>query len=785
MIKIINDFFHLETQNTAYIFSKSLSGLLLHHYYGKKITICDYQSVMQKLDGGQGTSNLYEGINNAFIDVMDLEISAFGKGDYREAMISLSNENRGYTNNFKYIGYEMVSEKQEDLPMSYGADQTLRIDLFDSSLRIRLELYYKVFERSDVICKYAKVINESQETYIIHRLMSSQLDLKNTHPIMMTFDGAWSTERHLNEKLLTSGITINDSKHGVSSNKHNPLFILRQQQTTEDSGEAYGFNLVYSGNHAGILEVTPNERIRILQGINPATFEWKLKPNDVFCAPEALLTYTHNGLNQLSHQMHDFVNNHIVRGLWKNKKRPVLINNWEATYFNFNEKKLLELAKKASQVGIELFVLDDGWFGKRNNDKTSLGDWFVNSQKLPHGLGYLCDQINQMKMMFGLWVEPEMINEESELYRLHPEYAIRLPDQKPSLGRNQMVLDLTNPNARDNLVQQLSAIFSSCNIEYVKWDFNRNLTDLFGSTLSNQKEFLHRYMMGLYDVLSRLTSRFPHILFESCASGGNRFDLGMLCFMPQIWTSDDTDYNERLAIQTGTSYGYPLSTMGAHVSDIPNHQTLRNTSLSSRFNLASFGVLGYELDLTSLSNDELEQVKSQISFYKEQRKLYQYGRFYRSHPTIFTSNRTTFYCVDSIQNQAIVGFFQSLIHPNQSEDVLFVKGLHDQTLYQLKTKTQKVNIEIFGGLINLILPIRIKLNGKIHRLICKLYQMKGEQDDCLVYGEQLRYGGIRLTQQFMGTGFNDRVRVLGDFGSRLYIIKPFVKKEYKLKKQSK
>lgn len=769
MITFKNDIIHLTTNHTAYIMKVTPSGLLLHNYYGPKVEFVSFEIIEQKLDGGVGNACLYEGVDQAFLDNLDLELSFIGKGDFRESLLSLYHDELGFVNNFKYQGYELISDQKEVLPKSFNPDQVLRIDLYDEYFQVKLELYYKIYEASDVITKYLKVINQSDKTITINRLLSNQLDLPDHDYVMMTFDGAWSKERHLHEKRIESGIYISDSKCGTSSETHNPFFILRRPNTCEDSGEAIGFNLVYSGNHLNLLETTATKKLRVLTGINDHAFKLLLHPQETYMAPEAVLTYTKSGLNQLSQNMHDFINHHIIKPQWQNYIRPILINNWEATYFNFNEKKLVQMAKIAAGLGIELFVLDDGWFGKRNDDKSSLGDWFVNYDKLPSGLKGLSEKINQLGMKFGLWVEPEMISVNSKLYREHPEYAVAIPGVKPSVGRNQLLIDLTNPEVRKYLVETLSNVFASCNLDYVKWDFNRKITDIYGSTLSCQGEFFYHYYLGLYEVIDTLTTKFPKILFEACASGGSRFDLGLMCYMPQVWTSDDTDYYERLLIQTGTSYGYPQSTMGCHVSAVPNHQTLRNTPLSSRFNLACFGVLGYELDVTALNNEELVQVKKQVALYKKYRELLQFGRFYRGHKSIYHENNTYFYVHNG--TEGVIGFFQGLIHPCMPEDVIKVCGLQKDVIYEVKNKKERVNIKVFGGLINLVLPIKIKLNGKIHHLISKVYRPHNGNECYRLYGETFEEAGIRLKQQFMGTGFNEKVRVVGDFGSRLYFIK--------------
>lgn len=769
MIEVRGNFFHIQTANTSYVFSKTASGLLLHNYYGPKVNFLNFENITQKLEGGAGTSILYEGNENLHMDLLDLEYSMVGIGDFREAAITLYHKNFGHSGSFKYQDYKIITSDNSPLPSSYGEEEVLCVTLFDEVTKMKLELFYKVFPQTDVISRYAKLTNLSTETFTLLRFFSTQIDFSETDYVMMTFEGAWAKERHLVEKELVSGIYINDSKTGGSSNKANPLVILRKKNTDEDNGACYGFNLIYSGNHKATVEVTPQHKLRFLMGINDHAFNFLLHPESEFVTPEAVMTYTNQGLNKLSQNFHDFVNIHIVRGKYKQQIRPVLLNSWEGNYFNFDEKRIIKLAKKAKEVGIELFVLDDGWFGKRNDDTSSLGDWDVNYKKLPHGLSGLAKKINNLGLDFGLWVEPEMINEDSELYRLHPDWAVQIPGRKPGVGRNQLVLDLTNKEVRDFLISKLKEVFSSCNVKYVKWDYNRNISDMYGKTLENQGEFFHRYMLGFYEIMEELTKTFPDILFEGCASGGNRFDLGMLCYFPQIWTSDDTDYLERIYIQTGTSYGYPPSAITNHVSAVPNHQTLRVTPLSSRFNLACFGNLGYELNLLDLSAEELREIKAQIRFYKARRELFQYGRFYRSNRSIFKDNSTYFYMVSPENDKAALGFFQGLVHPALKEDRVYVQGLNEG-IYTFRNKEEKHNLKKFGGLINYVSPIRIKVNGKIHNLISRVYKLKGEMETYTVSAEMLKHSGIRLFSQFTGTGFGSKVRVLGDFGSRIYLI---------------
>jgi alpha-galactosidase len=561
---------------------------------------------------------------------------------------------------------------------------------------------------------------------------------------------------------------INDSKSGVSSADHNPCIFL-----TKENGETIGMNLIYSSNHRELVETSPYGKVRVLTGINPATFSWVLAPQDRFQTPEAILTYSPDALNGASQNFHHFINNHIIRGPWKFRERPVLINNWEATYFKFTEDKLINLAKESANLGIELFVLDDGWFGLRNDDTTSLGDWTVNPKKLPSGLENLSLEVHRLGMMFGLWVEPEMVSIESQLYKKHPDWMIAIPGRRPSVGRNQYILDLTRPDVRDYLFKQLSDVWHFANVNYIKWDMNRVFSDMYSTNreMKDHGEFFHRYILGLYELLEKLTAAFPNVLFESCASGGNRFDLGMLCYMPQTWTSDNTDALSRLYIQEGTSCGYPLSTMGSHVSDSPNHQTLRRTDLESRFNIAAFGVLGYELDVTKLKGQQKDAIKAQIAFYKAHRALLQYGTFTRVKLANSTSNQVVWAVASQDKSELLVLFAQKLNPSNPGSDKLRIEAVDLNAVYEVFPRQQRIDIKMFGNLLNQVSPLPITEGGIAQDTISKAVTLDSEVEHYRVTGEQVAWAGIKLNQQFGGTGYDAMTRVLGDFGSRIYIFK--------------
>lgn len=779
MIRTNEKGFILETENTSYIIGIR-SGLLLENlYYGRRISENnDFLACMEKFGNEYGNSILnYQNETNSFVtcDNLSMEYSFAGTGDYRELPLETIMPDFTSSQRFYYKDYQIYDgifseTKNTKMPHAHGDEsvQTLELVLEDKMFSLELKLVYTVFPKEDVITRRTVLINNGMQKIAIEKIMSMQLDLPETNYKLVTFDGLWTRERHKNTKELVSGAYINESTTGASSNRHNPFICLEKEGCTNDLGECFGFNLIYSGNHYESVEVSPYEKIRILMGIQPKQFSWELNQKEVFYTPEAVLCFSHEGSNDLSQKLSKFTRKHIINSRWEESERPILVNNWEATYFDFNKSKILAIAKEAKELGIEMFVLDDGWFGDRNDDKKGLGDWFVNEKKMGGSLQDLAEKINKMGLDFGLWMEPEMVNENSELYQTYPEWAVKIPERETYLGRNQLVLDYTNPQVCNYIVETICKILASANISYVKWDMNRHITDAYSPTLGNrQKEFHHRYILGVYDVMGRIVSEFPEILFESCASGGNRFDLGMLYYMPQTWTSDDTDVNERVAIQEGTSYGYPISSMGAHVSAAPNHQTLRKSSIETRFSIACFGLLGYELDLTKLTGQEKKIVKNQVEFYKKYRKTLQFGDFYRE--KIHNGN-TIWASVAPDKNQAIALLYQSLAKPNSSSDILRVPGLNPLARYHIKVRKIAVSIKEFGSLVNMVSPVHITEDGLMQSLVNKVYMMEGEDEEYTVSGDLLMYAGIKLKQRFIGTGYNSETRLMGDFSSRLYVI---------------
>lgn len=769
LITIDETSFRLDTDCTTYLIGKTKYGHLEHIYYGNLLSKEDGANVLaQKRSIIVGSSVLYSMEDDIYsLDSMCLEWSDNGRGDYRYSPTEFKMPDGSFVTDFIYESHEVLegTVAMEAMPTAYGGNQTLIIRLKDKAYPIFIDLYYTVFKQTNVISRRTVVRNEGNIPITIRRIMSLSMDLPDECFQMYTLDGGWIKEANLHKRPVSYGITINSSTTGASSNRHNPAFLLAEADANEDYGNVYAFNMIYSGNHYSIVEKNERDYVRVSMGINPHLFEWILPLNEKFETPECVMTYSSQGFNGTSHNMHDFVNEHIVRGEYKKKERPILLNNWEAHFFDFNEGKLLRLAKDAKKLGIELFVLDDGWFGDRNHDKAGLGDYKVNPKKLPDGMKAFSDKIRNIGLDFGLWFEPEMVNEDSELYRNHPEYAIKLPNRHSVLGRNQLVLDLCKKEVRDYIVEQVSSILDEARISYVKWDMNRHMAEAFSDVLKNQGEFYHRYILGLYEVLTRIFEPRPHILLESCSSGGNRFDLGMLCYSPQIWASDDTDPIERLKIQTGLSYFYPLSSIGAHVSEAPHQQTLRDTPLAPRFHAACFGCLGYELDLKYLSPEQKKDIAEQIAFYKQYRKIFQYGRFYRIKS--YKANKVIWETVSEDKETALTGFFQTLATAAESSDKLKVIGLK-KGRFTIRTRPQRLYIERFGGLIKHVAPVELNPDGVIMRVANRHYSLKDCVETYTCSSEALA-AGIPLREQFIGTGYHEKVRMLGDFGSNIYI----------------
>lgn len=630
--------FKLDTKNTTYAFQITKFGFLMHTHYGAKISDVDLAYVYP-LVRNRSFINAPAEDTNMVLNITDVpqEYSGFGVGDFRTTALRIRHSDGSRAADLRYCDYEIIdgAVRPEKLPCATvnGAKniQTLKIILKDSATDVYVNMYYTVYEDTDVITRFNEVVNKGDAPIYIEKASSLQLDLFNRDYDLVQFEGRWAQERHMKRAPLASGTQGFVSRRGTSSHQHSPFFCLCEKDTNEKAGGVYGFHLVYSGNHRTEIEIAQFDNPRVLMGINDEGFCWKLDDDDKFVTPQAFMTYSADGFGKMSRSFHAFIRNHIFRPKWKNVRRPLLINNWEATYFDFDQQKLVELATTAGKLGIELLVMDDGWFGHREDDKTSLGDWVPYKKRLPAGLKPLAEGINNAGLKFGIWMEPEMVSEDSELYRAHPDWVLSIPGRGRSLGRNQYVLNLVNDEVKEYVVAAIFNILSSANIEYLKWDMNRYLTEVYSATLSadSQGEVYHRYVLAVYDILDRVITNFPNLLIEHCSGGGGRFDTGMLYYSPQIWTSDDTDAIERLDVQHGTSFGFPITSMGSHVSAVPNHQTGRVTSMNLRANVAYSGTFGYELDINKLTDEEREMIKAQTAFYKENYDLINNGDYFR------------------------------------------------------------------------------------------------------------------------------------------------------------
>ena len=630
-----NHVFTLQTKSSTYQM-KEEGGFLFHNYYGPVIGDVDMSYLVCPMDRGF-SGQPQEIVDRRFsLDTRLLEYSAYGTGDYRDYCLHAVYEDGSHVTDLRFVSYEVKEGKYalEGLPAMYQGEEkaeTLEITLRDEYKNLEVVLYYSVFEDLDVITRACKIVNQSKEQVRLLRAYSMGLDFDNKDMDMLHFYGRHAMERKMERSPLQHGFQGVESRRGYSSHQQNPFVILCKQDANEEYGWCYGASFAYSGNFSIQAEVSQMDLTRLTVGIQDTQFEFHLEPGESFTAPEVILSFSENGLGQLSRNYHKAIRHNLCRGKYKTERRPVLINNWEATYFDFTPEKLVAIAKDAKELGIEMLVMDDGWFGKRDSDYSRLGDWFVNEKKLKGGLKNLVEEVNKAGMKFGIWFEPEMISEDSDLYRAHPDWALTVPGRSFTRARHQLVLDFSREDVRTYIFDRMCEILESANIEYVKWDANRHLTDVWSAKLpaDRQGEVFHRYILGLYDFLEKLTQRFPNLLIEGCSGGGGRFDAGMMYYHPQIWCSDDTDAIERLDIQYGTSFGYPISTVGSHVSVCPNHQTGRSVSMKTRGIVAMAGTFGYELDITRLSQEEKDMVKIQVEEFKKYYSLIQQGDYYR------------------------------------------------------------------------------------------------------------------------------------------------------------
>ncbi|MCP8971327.1 alpha-galactosidase [Ectobacillus ponti] len=713
--------FHLQAGGTSYVMQIIRDGYLSHLYWGRRIRHFSGTNTMQYLDRAF-SGNPVASDRTFSLDTLPQEYPGYGATDFRAPAYQVQLENGTTVTDLRYQAHRIYQGKRPlpGLPATYVEQEreaeTLEIDLLDALTGLLVTLSYTVYEDRNAITRTVSYQNQGEETLRLQRALSANVDFRSDDFDLVHLSGAWGRERHVERSPLRVGMQLVESRRGASSHQQNPFLALARKDATEDHGEIYAFNLVYSGNFVAQAEVDQFHNTRVSIGINPFDFSWKLEAGESFQTPEVVMVYAASGFADMSRTFHNLYRERLCRGSFRDAERPILINNWEATYFDFNAEKIEEIAAVGSQLGIELFVLDDGWFGKRNDDNSSLGDWFVDYNKLPEGLGDLAERVRKLDMQFGLWFEPEMISVDSDLYRAHPDWCLHVPGRPNSASRNQLVLDYSRKDVCDEMIQRVSDILASAPITYVKWDMNRHMTEIGSALLpaDRQRETAHRYMLGLYRVMEEITTAFPHVLFESCSGGGGRFDPGILYYMPQTWTSDNTDAVSRLKIQYGTSLVYPISSMGSHVSAVPNHQVHRITSMKMRGDVAMSGIFGYELDLTKLTEQEKDEVVQQVAFYKENRRLIQFGDFYRLRSP-FDGNETAWMFVSADKTEALVFYYRVLAEANGPLSVLPLKGLHPEATYVLDGAAHGGDELMYSGL-----AIPASVHGDFQSVVWKL-----------------------------------------------------------------
>lgn len=700
--------FQLNTPNTSYIIGLvDKEKFVGHIYYGRKLENDDFSYLMRTRENPFVPSENARD-RNSFLDSFPMEYPGSGVGDYREGAIGVRTL-RGHEGVLPlYQSHKIYTGKPKlpGLPATWGEASdcdTLELTLTDEVSGLEVTLFYTAFSKLDAITRSVQVKNHGTDTLYLTKVMSAAFDMDNDKEFeMLTMHGSWARERRIQKKPIGYGKQSCGSIRGESSHQEHPFLALLEKGTNQKRGEVYAMNFVYSGNFLAQVEQSQFDSMRVMMGIHPENFCWELKTGEAFWAPEVVMVYSHKGLGGMTRTFHDLYRNHLIRGEYRDKKRPILINNWEATYFDFNTEKLLDIAKEASQLGIEMLVMDDGWFGARNDDNTSLGDWEVNETKIQGGLKHLVDEVNKLGMKFGIWFEPEMISPDSNLFREHPDWAIQMPDRTPSLARNQLVLDLSRPEIVDYIYEKVAKILRSANIEYVKWDMNRQLSDLgsLGLSPERQGELSHRYMLAVYEMQDRLTKEFPHLLLENCSGGGARFDAGMLYYSPQIWCSDDTDAIERLSIQEGTAMIYPLSAMGAHVSDCPNHTVGRKTPFETRGYVALAGTFGYELDVTKIPQEDRDMIPAQIAMYHKYNDLVRGGDYYRIASYRENHGYDCYEVVAKDKSEALVTFIQVMGRANCHSRRIYLDGLDENVRYRIEgeERTYLGSTLMYGGL---------------------------------------------------------------------------------------
>ena len=697
--------FRLDTEKSTYVMGVSPEGFLGHIYYGDRLFM-EADNYLLRMEEPPYTPSVNKREKSAFLDFFPMEYPTGGIGDYRESCLNIRNAAGNMGCELHYTGHEIYKGKKglKGLPASFATEdeaETLEITLKDADLDLEVVLSYTAFEKENVITRSVRVQNQGKEDLRIEKILSACLDMDNEIFSMLSLHGTWARERHIQTGELHYGKQVISSARGESSHQEHPFIALVTNGTEQENGKVYAMHFVYSGNFMAETELCQFDNLRMTMGINPEEFSWLLTPGEEFQAPEVVIVYSGNGLGAMTRSYHDFYRNHLIRSKFKYEKRPILINNWEATYFDFNTDKLLDIAREAKKCGIEMLVMDDGWFGKRNSDNCSLGDWKVNEEKITGGLKHLVDEVNKIGLQFGIWFEPEMISPDSELYKVHPEWAIHIEGRKATQSRQQYVLDLSNPEVIDYAYESVAKILRSAPIDYVKWDMNRQLSDLGSSYLpaDAQQELFHRYVLGLYQMQERLITEFPDLLLENCSGGGARFDPGMLYYSPQIWCSDDTDAVERLEIQEGTALIYPLSTMGAHVSVCPNHSVGRMTPFETRGHVVLAGTFGYELDITKLPEEEHKMIKEQTEMYHKYNDLIREGDYYRIASFSENGHYDCYMEVAKDKSEALVTYVQVRGVPNNKSRKFKLQGLDPKAIYQLEGTEERYSGEILmkGG----------------------------------------------------------------------------------------
>ena len=681
--------FTLQTKNTTYQMQVDRYGFLLHLYYGKKTDGCmDY--LLTYYDRGFSGNPYDAGEDRTYsMDTLPQEFPCYGNGDFRSTAFAVENADGSMSCDLRYKSHKIFDGKYnlEGLPAVYASEeeaQTLEILMEDPVTGVKVVLLYGVLPAQDIITRSVSVKNESSGKIYLNKIESASLDFLYGDYELLTFYGRHAMERNVQRVPVVHGTQKIGSVRGTSSHQYNPMMILAEKETTEDKGNCYAMSFVYSGCFQGEVLKDQLNQTRMMLGLQEEAFRYPLETGEMFQAPEVILSYSSEGMNRLSQNLHHCIRQHICRGKYKEEIRPILINSWEAAYFDFTGDTIYELAKAAKEVDIDMLVMDDGWFGKRDDDNSGLGDWFVNEKKLGGTLGNLIKRINDLGVKFGIWIEPEMVSEDSDLYRKHPDWALTVPGRNPVRSRNQLVLDFSRKEVVDEIYDQICKVLDQGNIEYVKWDMNRSLMDVYSSVTRDQGRVLHDYVLGLYDFLERLVQRYPNLLIEGCSGGGGRFDAGMMYYTPQIWCSDNTDAIDRLRIQYGTSFGYPVSVVGSHVSAVPNHQTGRKTPLHTRGVVAMSGTFGYELNLMKLSEEEKQEIREQIAEYKSYAPIIQNGLYYRlSDPTTGEICAWEFVHTDEKeQSKVLLNIVMQVIHGNMTVNYVKLQGLEETAIYR-------------------------------------------------------------------------------------------------------